>query len=98
MESEQQLENEKETEKKYSAKCIIYTKFSLNDISNIKSFSSTTINWKKEKTQIIHTQSLSALPPKGFLLKRKTVVEIFQSRVKCTKMCLQSLWFTDNLK
>ena len=83
MESEQQLENEKETEKKYTAKCIIYTKFSLNDISNIKSFNSTTINWKKEKTQIIHTQSLSALPPKGFLLKRKTVVEIFQSRVKC---------------
>ena len=49
MESEQQLENEKEAEKKYTAKCIIYTKFSLNDISNIKSFNSTTINWKKEK-------------------------------------------------
>lgn len=44
MESEQQLENEKEAEKKYTAKCIIYTKFSLNDISNIKSFNSTTIN------------------------------------------------------
>ena len=66
------MENEKETEKKYVAKCIIYTKFSLNDISNIKSFNSTTINWKKEKTQIIHTKKGGIKSKKTFLQRRHT--------------------------
>lgn len=66
----------KETEKKYAAKCIIYTKFSLMT-SVILNLSIVLQSIEKKKNP--NNPYLGLAPAlKGFLLKRKTMVEIFQ--------------------